>query len=558
MNLYVCSHQKPWEKERKALEKFGRNRSYRGKSACSGIAIGKIYYYDRELPFVEYIESTPEVEISRLQKAILHTGEQLSELIKTAQDIVGSEGADIFTAHLAISKDEGYKRRIIAKIEAEKANAEYAVHRISEDYAVMFESMDDAYMKERGSDMRAVGGRIIDSLMGHVRGAIELTEPVILLADDLTPGDTIRLDRKNILGFATKLGGMNSHTAILARALGIPAIVGATLPGPDSHGKRACLDGFTGNLILEPDAYTMQRMREKQIEWRSMKRERFSFKQKGMRYWANASSLEEVEYAAKCEVDGIGLFRTEFLYMGKNAPPSEEEQYSCYRDAMVAMNGKPVVFRLADLGSDKSEDYLGLKVEANPAMGMRGVRFLLSRPQYMRDQLRALCRASVCGDLRIMIPMVTSTEEIAAVREWVQRTRRELTLEGIPVAEHIKIGAMIETPAAALTASELTQYADFFSLGTNDLTQYTLAADRQTVFSDEMDGNTAAWELALSNPRHPAVCKLIEMTAAAAHDANVPLCVCGEMASDPQLTDFFLRAGIDSLSVSTSLLEDMG
>ncbi len=535
-----------------------RNQTFHGKSACSGIAIGKIYYYDRELPFVEYKESDPVSEITRLTAAILHTGEQLSELIKTAGDIVGSEGADIFTAHLAISKDEGYKRRIIAKIENERANAEFAVHHISEEYAAMFESMDDAYMKERGSDMRAVGGRIIDSLLGTVRGSIELTEPVILLADDLTPGDTIRLDRKNILGFVTQKGGMNSHTAILARALGIPAIVGATLPGASSHGKRACLDGFTGNLILEPDAYTMQRMREKQIEWRSMKRQRPSRKKSGMHYWANASSLEEVEYAAGFEVHGIGLFRTEFLYMGRNAPPPEEEQYSCYKAVMQAMKGKPVVFRLADLGSDKSEAYLGLKPEANPAMGIRGVRFLLSRPQYIREQLRALCRASVYGDLRIMVPMVTSPEEMISIRGWVDRICRELVTEGFPVGEHILIGAMIETPAAALCAVELTQYADFFSLGTNDLTQYTLAADRQTVFSDDPENDTASWESALSNPRHPAVCKLIEMTAAAAHDASIPLCVCGEMAADPQLTEFFRQLGIDSLSVSGALFEELG
>ncbi len=535
-----------------------RNKLYHGKTACSGIAIGKVYYFDRELPFVEYKESDPEREIARLTDAITHTGKQLSELIKAADEIVGSEGADIFTAHLAISKDEGYKRRIIAKISAERANAEYAVHHISEEYAMMFESMDDAYMKERGSDMRAVGGRIIDSLTGNVRSAIELTEPVILLADDLTPGDTIRLDRKNILGFVTKKGGMNSHTAILARALGIPAIVGATLPTADSHGKRACLDGFTGNLILDPDAYTMQRMREKQTEWRSLKRQRPSLKESGMRYWANASSLEEVQYAAQFDIAGVGLFRTEFLYMGRDNPPSEAEQYDCYKAVMQALDGKPAVFRLADLGSDKSESYLNIRAEVNPALGLRGVRFLLSRPQYLRDQLRALCRASVYGDLRIMVPMVTSPEELASVREWVDRICRELGSEGEKVADTILIGAMIETPAAALCASELIQYADFFSLGTNDLTQYTLAADRQSVFLDELEGNTAAWELALANPRHPAVCKLIEMAAAAAHDGNIPLCVCGEMAADPQLTAFFRQNGILSLSVSGALLDDLG
>lgn len=540
------------------MEKLGRNVTYHGKSACSGIAIGKIYYYDRELPYAVYKESEPESQIERLTQAIALTGEQLSELYKTADEMVGSDAANIFAAHLAISKDEGYKRRIVAKIENERANAEYAVYQISEEYAQMFETMDDEYMRERGSDMRAVGGRIMEALSGNLRKGIELTEPVILLAEDLTPGDTIRLDRKNILGFATEKGGMNSHTAILARALGIPAIVGAKLPHGESHGKRACLDGFTGNLILEPDAFTMQRMREKQMEWRSMKKERFPLKKSGMRYWANASSLSEVEYAAKFDIAGIGLFRTEFLYMGRNAPPDEEEQFSCYRDAVLAMNGKPVVFRLADLGGDKSENYLGIHPEANPAMGMRGVRFLLSHPQYLKVQLRALCRASVYGNLRIMIPMVTSPEELAAVREWVGRVRRELKAEGHEVCSQIMIGAMVETPAAALCAGELVKYADFFSLGTNDLAQYTLAADRQTVFAGGMEDNaeSAAWELALSDPRHPAVCKLIEMTATAAHDAGIPICVCGEMASDPQLAEFFRQTGIDSLSVSSTLLED--
>ena len=540
------------------LEISKRNATYHGKSACSGIAIGKIYYSNKVLPRVEFEQKEPAVEIERLDAAIEKTGEALEQMRKEADEMVGSDAADIFMAHLAISKDQGYRRRIVAKIESEQANAEYAVYTVSEEYALMFEAMDDAYMKERGSDMRAVGGRIIEMLTGHVTSAIELTEPVILLADDLTPGDTIRLDRKNILGFATEKGGMNSHTAILARALGIPAIVGVSLPDAASHGKRACLDGFTGDLILEPDAYTMQRMREKLAEWRSMRRQHNPVRTSGMQFWVNASSLSEVEYASKLDVEGIGLFRTEFLYMGRNEAPGEEEQFICYRDAVLAMQGKPVVFRLADLGSDKTESYLQIHPEANPAMGMRGVRYLLSHPQYLRDQLRALCRASIYGNLRIMIPMITSWEEIVAVREWVSRVRHELLSEGKAVADQIMIGAMIETPAAALCAAQLSQYADFFSLGTNDLTQYTLAADRQTVFSDKTEvSENASWELALSNPRHPAVCRLIEMAALAANDASIPICVCGEMASDPQLTTFFRQAGIHALSVSGALFDNI-
>lgn len=539
------------------MEKTKRNITYHGKGACSGIAIGRVYYYDRELPYAEYQESVPDEQKVRLEQAIAVCGEQLSELYLAAGDMVGSEGANIFAAHLAISKDEGYRRRITARIEGDRANAEYAVYQITEEYARMFEQMDDAYMKERASDMRAVGGRIIEALTGSTRKGIELTEPVILVAHDLTPGDTIRLDRKNILGFATEKGGMNSHTAILARALGIPAIVGAKLPHEESHGKRACLDGFTGDFILEPDAYIMQRMREKQMEWRGIKRERSPFRKNGIRCYANAASVEEVRHAAQFDIDGIGLFRTEFLFMGRNAPPDEEEQFCCYREAVQLMNGRPVVFRLADLGGDKSERYLGIQLEENPAMGMRGVRFLLSHPTYLKVQLRAICRASAYGNAKIMIPMVTSPEELAAVREWVERVRLELAGEGIPVNTQIPVGAMIETPAAALCAGSLCKYADFFSLGTNDLTQYTLAADRQAVFAGEREDATesAAWELALANPRHPAVCKLIEMASAAAHDASIPIGVCGEMAADPQLSDFFRQIGIDSLSVSIAIMD---
>lgn len=536
-----------------------RNAVFHGKTACTGVAIGKIYYYDSTLPRVKFSEGVPETELARLNLAIERCGQQLSELYESAKEMVGADTADIFAAHLAISKDEGYRRKMVARIEQDKANAEYAVFAVSEEYAEMFEAMEDTYMRERGSDMRAVGGRIIQAMRGKESKALALTEPVILLAEDLTPGDTIRLDRKNILGFVTEKGGMNSHTAILARALGIPAIVGAKIPHGESHGKRACLDGFTGDLILEPDAYTLERMREKQNEWRGMKKERYANAESGMRYWANVGSLAEVQLAARFDIAGIGLFRTEFLYMGRDEAPSEEEQFICYRDAVQQMQGRPVVFRLADLGGDKTESYLNIHPEVNPAMGMRGVRYLLSHPKYLKTQLRALCRASAYGNLRIMVPMVTSQEEMAAVCDLVQRVRHELTAEQKAVNDYIMIGAMIETPAAALCAASLCKYADFFSLGTNDLVQYTLAADRQTVFSKEPENMavTAAWELALSNPRHPAVCKLIEMAASAAHHANIPICVCGEMATDLQMVEFFKQAGVYALSVSVGVLENL-
>jgi phosphotransferase system enzyme I (PtsI) len=470
--------------------------------------------------------------------------------------MVGVSEAEIFSAHLAIAQDKGYRDKIRAVIEKTKANAEYAVYTASEEYAKLFEAMSDPYLAQRAEDMRAVGSRIVSTLYGKTKQRLALKEPVILLAEELTPGDTISLDRRYILGFVTSKGGMNSHTAILARALGIPAIVGAKLPAPDCHGKRACLDGFTGNLILEPDAFLMQRMRAKKANWQLLQEARPSLRVDGMEFWVNAGSLREVQYAAGFQVVGVGLFRTELLFMGRNAPPDEEEQFCCYRDAVVAMGQRPVVFRLADLGGDKSEPYMEMPQEENPAMGMRGVRFLLSRPKYLHTQLRALCRASAYGELRILIPMVTSSEEIVAIKDWVVRVQNELYSSGERCANRILVGAMVETPAAALCAGSLCRYADFISIGTNDLTQYTLAADRQIAFDlEENVEENAGWKRALSDPRPPAVCRLIDMTAAAAHEANVPVCVCGEMAGDPQMLDFFRQAGIHALSISSVLLQ---
>ncbi len=533
---------------------YEKNIVCRGKSACSGVAIGKLYYHDSRIPHIAFTTGDPAIEHVRLDDAFIRSEAQLASTYERARALFDGDEADVFAAHLAILRDNGFRVKIRGMIDEKRAAAEYAVCAVAEEYARMFEQMEDEYLKERAADMRAVGGKIIDALGGAPQRRLLLNEPVILAAEDLMPDDTIGLDRRFILGLVTERGGVNSHTAILARALGIPAVVGAALSA-DCHGKMACLDGFTGEVIIEPDVVTMRRLRLKRQEWEGMRRETLAPPQ-GMLCFANVSSLAEAEYAAELPVAGIGLFRTEFLFLGREAPPGEEEQFRCYRDVLKVMRGKPVVFRLADLGADKTAPHLNIKKEQNPAMGMRGVRFLLTRREYLRTQLRALYRASIYGTARILVPMVTSCEEMIAVRAFAARVQNELKSEGIPVADHVLVGAMIETPAAALCAHTLCGYSDFFSIGTNDLAQYTLAADRQMVFmpDDQAQSEDAAWAQVLCDPAHPAVCRLIEMTAAAANTAGVDVCICGELGANKSMAGYFKEIGIHAVSVSLGAL----
>lgn len=519
-----------------------------GQGVSKEIEQGTIYFYHRAAAQVEMRTGADEQEErARLERAKERTAQQLSDMAEKAREEAGDEAAVLFETHAMFLEDEDYTGAM-DELLAQGFNAEYAVDQAGQEFAAMLASMDDPYMQARAADIKDVTGRILNNLMGVVEGGIDSDVPVILCADDLAPSETIQLDKKKILAIATQKGSGNSHTAILARTMGIPAVCGLGEDfNEDFHGKQAYIVGETGQLILEPDEETLLSLKArhaKQEETRELMRSMVGQKDvtldgKQVNVYCNIGSPEDVASVLANDGQGIGLFRSEFLYLASEDYPTEEEQFRAYKEVAAAMNGKRVIIRTLDIGADKQVDYFHLHKEENPAMGLRAIRICLNRPEVFRTQLRALYRASAYGKIAIMFPMIASVWEVKECRRACQRVMDELTAEGIPFNPDTEIGIMIETPAAVFIADELAQLVDFFSVGTNDLTQYTLACDRQCNDLGKF-----------FDPHHPALLRALKMTADAAHQAGIWIGICGELGADLSLLPTFLAMGIDELSVT--------
>ncbi len=524
-----------------------------GKSACTGIAFGKIRYFLRNAFQVEkHAVSDPEAEVKRFEAARGQAVAELAMLYAKATKEVGEENSLLFQIHQMMLEDLDYCESVTGIIREEKANAEYAVNETAKRFAEMFSNMDDEYMRGRAADVQDVSRRVLGILTGTTAGGFQSDEPVIIAADDLAPSETVQLDKKKILAFVTAGGSESSHTAILARTMGIPAIIGvgeALNEGWD--GREAAVDGSTGEVYLEPDEDTVSRLRlkeKKDQEYRELLeqyRGKETVTRSGQRVllYANIGSPEDMEAVLANDAEGIGLFRSEFLYLESQDYPTEEEQFQAYKTVAEKMNGKRVVIRTLDIGADKQAAYFHLPKEENPAMGMRAIRLCLTRPEIFHTQLRALYRASAYGKIAILFPMITSVQEVRRIQKAVSEVKEELSRERIPFDPAVELGLMIETPAAAVISDRLAPLVDFFSVGTNDLTQYTLAVDRQ---------NEQAAEFC--DKHHEAILRLIEFAAKSAHEAGIWIGICGELGADPELTSTFLKMSIDELSVSPSAI----
>ena len=520
-----------------------------GKGVSKGVIKGKLYFFQRPDTTVamRQVEDV-EAEKQRLAQAQEKSIEQLTLLAEKARADAGEEIAILFDTHAMFVEDEDYVECILSCLEEEGCNAEYAVQMAGEQFAAMFAAMDDAYMQARAADIRDVSQRILNNLMGIVEGGIDSEEPVILAADDLAPSETIQLDKSKILGFVTQGGSSNSHTAILARTMGIPAICGlGDALKAEYAGRVAYLDGETGSVVLDPDELTHAQIREKSNKQQEMKeilatmkgQEDVTLDGKKINVYCNIGSPEDVAAVLNNDGQGIGLFRSEFLYLAANDYPTEEEQFQAYKAVASAMGGKRVIIRTLDIGADKQVDYFDMKKEENPALGVRAIRICLNRPEVFKPQLRALYRASAYGKVAIMFPMITSVWEVKECKRACQSVMKELTAEGIPFDPETEIGIMIETPSSVFIAEDLAKYVDFFSVGTNDLTQYTLACDRQANDLGKF-----------YDPHHPAVLRALKMAADAAHNAGIWIGICGELGADLSLLPTFLALGIDELSVT--------
>ena len=520
-----------------------------GKGVSKGVIKGKLYFFQRPDTTVamRQVEDV-EAEKQRLAQAQEATVQQLNILAEKAREDAGEEIAILFDTHAMFVEDEDYVECILSCLEEEGCNAEYAVQMAGEQFAAMFAAMDDAYMQARAADIRDVSQRILNNLMGIVEGGIDSEEPIILAADDLAPSETIQLDKSKILGFVTQGGSSNSHTAILARTMGIPAICGlGDALKAEYAGRVAYLDGETGSVVLDPDELTHAQIREKYNKQQEMKeilatmkgQEDVTLDGKKMLLYCNIGSPEDVSAVLANDGQGIGLFRSEFLYLSASDYPTEDEQFEAYRSVAAAMNGKRVVIRTLDIGADKQVDYFDMKEEENPALGVRAIRICLNRPEVFRTQLRALYRASVYGKIAIMFPMITSVWEVKECKRACMSVMKELEAEGIPYDPNTELGIMIETPSSVFVAEELAKLVDFFSVGTNDLTQYTLACDRQANDLGKF-----------YDPHHPALLRAIKMAADAAHKAGIWIGICGELGADISMLPTFLAMGIDELSVS--------
>ena len=524
-----------------------------GKSVFGGVSIGKLMFYKRNEKVIkrEHI-SDADAEWKRFEAAKGQAVDQLKELYEKALEDVGEANAMIFEIHQMMLEDLDYLESIENIIRSQEVNAEYAVATTADNFAQMFASMDDAYMQGRAADVKDVSERVLDILCGVSAGVKEMTEPCIIAADDLAPSETVQLDKSKVLGFATMYGSANSHTAILARTMNIPAVIGLgeTLSS-QYDGKMAVIDGFTGILYVDPDEETLARMQEKRAKDLEQKellnqlkgKENVTRSGQKINVYANIGNVSDLGAVLKNDAGGIGLFRSEFLYLENSTFPTEEQQFAVYKQVAESMAGKKVIIRTLDIGADKQVDYFNLDKEENPALGYRAIRICLTRPEIFKTQLRALYRAAVYGNLSIMFPMIISVSEVKKIKEIIAQVQAELKAEGIPYKEDVELGVMIETPAAVMISRELAKEVDFFSVGTNDLTQYTLAIDRQNQKLDTF-----------YDPHHPAVLAMIKMAADNAHAEGKWIGICGELGADLELTEEFLKMGLDELSVSPALV----
>ncbi len=521
---------------------------FNGKSVFGGIAIGRIYVYQKGEQQVRRTRITDiQSEKDRYRRASGTAMEQLKELYDKALNEVGEENAAVFEVHQMMLEDDDFVESVESIIETQEVNAEYAVAVTGDNFSQMFASMDDDYMRGRAADVKDISERLITVLNGGAAGGIQSEEPVIILADDLAPSETVQMDKDKVLSFVTVHGSVNSHTAILARTMGIPALIGTDIPMDESiDGKMAVVDGAGGCIYVEPDEDTMARMSGRKHQEEEQKELLLSLKgrenvtldgQKVMLY-ANIGNIRDLATVLQNDAGGIGLFRSEFIYLESEDFPGEEEQFQIYRKVAETMAGKRVIIRTLDIGADKKCDYFDMEDEENPALGCRAIRICLTRPEIFKTQLRALLRASAYGNIAIMYPMITSLWEIHKIREIVEQVKEELTEQGIGYGSPLQ-GVMIETPAAVMISGELAKEVDFFSIGTNDLTQYTLAIDRQNPKLDDF-----------YDSHHPAVLEMIRMVVENAHKAGIWAGICGELGADLELTRDFLAMGIDELSVS--------
>lgn len=521
---------------------------YKGKSVFGGIAIGKISVYSKAEQQVKRLKiENVEKEVERYHEATATAIQQLQELYDKALREVGEANAAIFEIHQMMLEDDDYAESIENMIQMQKVNAEYAVAQTADNFARMFSLMDDDYMKERAADVKDISERLLTVLQGEESQGVESQEPSIIVADDLAPSETVQLDKDKVLSFVTVHGSLNSHSAILARTMGIPALVGTKLPVDDTvNGKLGIVDATNGIIYVDPDEVTLGKMKELQkIELEKKKlletlkgKENITLDGQKILLYANIGNTKDLATVLQNDAGGIGLFRSEFIYLEREDYPTEEEQFQIYKAVAETMAGKRVIIRTLDIGADKQCDYFKMEKEENPAMGCRAIRICLKRPEIFKTQLRALFRASVYGKIAIMYPMITSVKEIQRIKDIVTQVKAELEEQGVEYREPEQ-GIMIETPAAVMISDQLAKEVDFFSIGTNDLTQYTLAIDRQNTALDEF-----------YDPHHPAVLRMISMVVNNAHKAGIWVGICGELGADRELTKEFLVMGVDELSVS--------
>ena len=522
---------------------------YSGKSVFGGIAIGKISVYKKNEQQVKRVRTEDtKGELARYEAAKAAAVEQLQELYQKALKEVGEANAAIFEIHQMMLDDGDYNESVENIIETQKVNAEYAVAVTGDNFAQMFRAMDDDYMRERAADVKDISERVLSVLHGGQKRKVVTDEPVIIVADDLAPSETVQLEKDMVLSFVTVHGSVNSHTAILARTMAIPALIGTEeLPLDNTvDGKLAVVDGLNGKIYVDPDAQTLEEMQKRQQAEQEKKellqllkgKENVTLDGKKIMLYANIGNIKDLATVIQNDAGGIGLFRSEFIYLEKDNYPMEEEQFSIYKTAVETMAGKRVIIRTLDIGADKQCEYFGMDKEENPALGYRAIRICLTRPEIFKTQLRALFRASAYGNLAIMYPMITSLWEVKRIKEIVEEVKAELTAEQLEFGNPQQ-GIMIETPAAVMMSGELAKEVDFFSIGTNDLTQYTLAIDRQNPKLDKF-----------YDAHHPAVLSMIRMTVENAHKAGIWAGICGELGADTSLTKEFLEMGVDELSVS--------
>ncbi len=523
-------------------------KEYKGKSVFGGIAIGRIKVYNKSEQQVKrvHVDDT-EHEKKRYYAAVDKAARQLQELYDKAVKEVGEANAAIFEMHQIMLTDDDYKESVENIIESQHVNAEYAVAQTGDNYAAMFAAMEDEYMRGRSADVKDISERLINILSGFNASSMVSDEPVIIVAEDLAPSETVQLDKDKILSFVSVKGSVNSHTAILARTMGIPALIGTpVIPDNDIDGKMGIVDGNSGCLYVDPDNEKLGYYRKKRDEQLKQKellqllkgREDITIDGRKIKLYANIGNVKDVMTVKANDAAGIGLFRSEFIYLERDTFPTEEEQFNIYRTVAENMAGKPVIIRTLDIGADKQCDYFNMDKEDNPALGMRAIRICLTRTEIFKTQLRALYRASAYGNINIMYPMIANMWEIDRIKEIEKEVRDELKQQGIDTG-NVQTGIMIETPAAVMQSDELAEKVDFFSIGTNDLTQYTLAVDRQNPKLDSF-----------FDPHHPAVLKMIKMVVDNAHKAGIWAGICGELGADTSLTREFLKMGVDELSVS--------